>query len=205
MKIHFYTCYGKQLEKTKEPITQRKNDISLDNSTLTNSRSNDITYDPRNFDFVRQKWKCEFCNSYFKDLKAKPYANHLDKYHPRPVNSFINLISDDYFTADSIAADDELIEQSLSNPSWLNELNFSMIEKKFNALLINVNSINGFNKKTGISAILDSSRVDMLIVLETKLGDETPPTEFEYLNYNTIRRDRTSGGGGILIFVKKGY
>ncbi len=71
LKKHFNSCYGKQLEKAKK--TQSETNATLVRPNQINDRL-DIIHEP---DFSRQKWKCQSCDTYYKDLKSKPYANHL--------------------------------------------------------------------------------------------------------------------------------
>ena len=75
----------------------------------------------------------------------------------------------------------------------------------FSFLHLNVNSINGPEKRHGADVILSSDIFDMVIFQESKLGENTPDQSFDYPNYNMIRRDRVAGGGGLMVFIKKCY
>ena len=68
--------------------------------------------------------------------------------------------------------------------------------------LLNINSLK--NKFSDISFLLNQQQVDILVINETKLNDLIDDSIFENVFYQMIRRDRPdSGGGGILVFIKK--
>ena len=90
------------------------------------------------------------------------------------------------------------------NPDWLDSIIKYSVPNKFNIALLNVNSLLGSHKLYSIDSILKTNAIDLLAVLESKLGDEDPDSLFEFSNYRIIRRDRQKGSGGIAIFLKKG-
>ena len=57
----------------------------------------------------------------------------------------------------------------------------------------------------GLDSILVSQKFDFIVIQESKIGTETPDAYFNYPHYQLIRRDRSLGAGGILLFVKKSY
>ena len=60
------------------------------------------------------------------------------------------------------------------------------------------------SKVDEINKILNSRKFDIISLNETKL-DENTPDIFKSNFYNFIRRDRTSHGGGLLIFIRLEY
>ena len=90
-------------------------------------------------------------------------------------------------------------------PVWLQNIIDCIEKNKFNFLHLNINSVNGPEKKLGLDSILSLNLIDLIFIQESKLGDDTPNSTFEYPNYNILRRDRLKGGGGILIIIKNCY
>ena len=156
------------------------------------------------FDFEKQKYKCQFCEKYYQRIDGKCYKNHLEKYH-----SYIHLINEDFFDesiSDEGGHKNEFTTQYLANGKvWLDQLCDGIDEQKFNFLLININSILGPDKFTGVKSLLDLNLIDLLVVVESKLGDDVSDLIFDFSNYNIVRRDRIKGAGGLLIFLKKNY
>ena len=46
---------------------------------------------------------------------------------------------------------------------------------------------------------------DIIVLNETKINEEIPDSFFSNRRYNTIRRDRNTEGGGVLVFCRKEY
>ena len=209
LKIHFNSCFIKNQSANVQPIDSPSNQSSVeqDSSPISASQVPEIAYEYENYDFAKQKWKCQFCNNYYKDLKSKHYANHLKAKHSnQSVSDFTKLFNESFFDPDTVSSSNIEVDSNtdlVENPLWLNNIRKLSIDKRFNVLHINVNSIMGSVKLIGIESILNASFVDILCVQETKIGSDTPDSFFEYLNYNVFRRDRIRGGGGILVFVKK--
>ena len=65
---------------------------------------------------------------------------------------------------------------------------------------LNINSIR--NKFSPVQHILCNSYVDLLGVSETKLNDTFPDGQFHVDNYVLNRKDRTSHGGGVALYVR---
>ena len=65
---------------------------------------------------------------------------------------------------------------------------------------LNINSIR--NKLSPVQHILCNSYVDLLGVSETKLNDTFPDGQFHVDNYVLNRKDRTSHGGGVALYVR---
>lgn len=91
----------------------------------------------------------------------------------------------------------------MAESDWLQDILKYSNDEKFNFLQLNINSVLGASKYTGVQSILHAGTIDMLIIIESKLGNDIPDTLFDFPNYNLVRRDREKGGGGILIFLKK--
>ena len=52
--------------------------------------------------------------------------------------------------------------------------------------------------------LLNSRNIDLAVVTETKLSNESPLSDVCAPGYTTIRRDRNSSGGGVGIWAKTG-
>lgn len=64
---------------------------------------------------------------------------------------------------------------------------------------VNINSIR--NKFSSLFSMIDN-KIDILLITETKLDDSFPIGQFCIKGYSTpYRLDRSSKGGGIMIFV----
>lgn len=67
---------------------------------------------------------------------------------------------------------------------------------------LNINSIE--QKFVDILFVLNQQLVDVLVIGESKLNERLDESLFQHPSYETLRRDRViSGGGGVLIFIKK--
>ena len=77
--------------------------------------------------------------------------------------------------------------------------------KDFSTLVINIDHLR--SKIYDINPVITSKLFDIIILLETKLDEETPNDFFSFCDrsYNLIRRDRNSDGGGILVLCRKEY
>ena len=49
---------------------------------------------------------------------------------------------------------------------------------------------------------LVSSRVDIILISETKLNDTFPTPQFNIAGYSPLRRDRDENGGGLLFYSR---
>ena len=77
--------------------------------------------------------------------------------------------------------------------------------RKFILLHININSLLGPAKFAAIRTVLDSNKFDLICLQETKIGADVPNSLLEANGYIMLRRDRASGSGGILIYIKSTY
>ncbi len=124
----------------------------------------------------------------------------------------MELFSDEFFDSEeasinNITLDDILDDEEcpFANTDWFLSLKNSIAPNKFNILHLNVNSIMGPSKLPSIHAVINSDLYDFISFQETKVDSTVPDAMFNFSNYQTIRRDRVKGGGGIIIFIKKNY
>ena len=75
----------------------------------------------------------------------------------------------------------------------------------FSIFHLNINSI--FGKLHDIDVILNLGVHDIVMINESKLDESIPKKFYKHNDYYKLRRDRggDSGGGGILVFIKKIY
>ena len=189
LKLHYKTCYF-------------KNNCNIDIPPELSQRINSGL-----FDFDKNKYRCEFCSvNYFKRLDSKAYENHIAKKHGRLSDNFdfFPLVGDDFFESDLDLVEPTNLSDVIISPSYLNLLVDEVIPDKFNYMLLNINSLLGSSKLSGVQDILHKGIIDMFIIQESKIGTDVPDSLFDF-NYNIIRRDRVKGSGGIIIFLKKQY
>ena len=72
--------------------------------------------------------------------------------------------------------------------------------QQFMCSYLNINSFR--YKLCSIKELLTTNTVDMLIIAETKLDDTFTNSQFEVDNYHLWRADRSSHGGGILVYLR---
>ena len=65
---------------------------------------------------------------------------------------------------------------------------------------LNINSIR--NKFDTIQHMWQCRYIDILALCETKLDDSFPIGQFDVLDYNCVRRDRSSNGGGLMYYIR---
>ena len=72
-----------------------------------------------------------------------------------------------------------------------------------NLIIANLN-INSIRNKFDQLKVLIKDNIDILVVTETKLDDSFPVAQFKIDGFTTpFRLDRTSNGGGLMIFVRE--
>ena len=74
---------------------------------------------------------------------------------------------------------------------------------KMALLHLNINSL--FNKIAEIDEILNLKLYDIVTLNETKLDEYVSQSFYKNVFYIIIRRDRGTGGGGVLVFIRKEY
>ena len=50
--------------------------------------------------------------------------------------------------------------------------------------------------------MLQCRYIDILALCETKLDDSSPIGQFDVLDYNCVRTDRSSNGGGLMYYIR---
>ena len=108
-----------------------------------------------------------------------------------------------FFDSDAISFHDCLIDVPLNFINFLDEVDSFNKTKDFSILVLNVDHLN--SKIDEIKEILNSGLFDIIILVETKLDEETPDEFFSNRRYNNIRRDRNANGGGLIVFCRKEY
>jgi exonuclease III len=70
-------------------------------------------------------------------------------------------------------------------------------------MTININSIRG--KKLELQTLLDTSKPHIVAIQETKIDNSISSDEIipQDLEYDVYRNDRTIGGGGVMLLIKK--
>ena len=148
------------------------------------------------------------------------YRKHTCKKEPTKISELYQIFnfSDSFFQEDIADYQFDPIKLELSNqnfnfninhnsdsPTWLNQhlLFAEKNETKFKILRLNIYSINC--KFHDIDLLLRKNIYDVFFIQESKLRSITPDTLIINDRYHLIRRDRVSGAGGIIVFVKKIY
>ena len=76
-------------------------------------------------------------------------------------------------------------------------LNSANIKNRLVLAQLNINSFDSLK-------YLVKDKIDLLVVTETKLDESFPSTQFSIDGFSTpVRLDRTSQGGGIIIFIRE--
>ena len=173
------------------------------------------------------KLQCSICNKFFANQKT--LGTHSSKYHKEFTrNGTTFSVNDNVRNSDSLFLSDFNLSVCSKQEDKLDHLNTGLNEsgiindvsnlnhadfqnrttnflKNFSKNLIisslNINSLQ--HKFSHISFILDQQLVDILVLNETKLNSTHCNSQFENVNYQMIRRDRGSGGGGIMVYIKK--
>ncbi len=143
---------------------------------------------------------CPLCPSSFVD--SKRLATHTARYHVSTcdVNDLAVL---PFF-------DEANLNDSLSNVPRLNR-HLDKIKRlkqlhPNNLLVLHINICSVKTKMQFLDEILRTKIVDVLFVSETFLDEDTPASFYKNVDYNIpLRRDRHKHGGGLLVFVRKGY
>ena len=102
-----------------------------------------------------------------------------------------------------------LLDQSISS-TLTHELNLdpstnieNIRSKNPNRLIIAQLNINSLRYKFDSLVEILRSKVDILLISETKIDSSFPTAQFKVEGYTTYRLDRNSNGGGILLYVRE--
>ena len=88
-----------------------------------------------------------------------------------------------------------------ANASSSNRAN-TKTKSKLKAMLINCNSIKSTAKVSQLQATQNLTNPDIFFLVETKLDSSIPTYSFLPTNYEAIRKDRNTHGGGVLIALR---
>ena len=72
-------------------------------------------------------------------------------------------------------------------------------KKVLQAIIINANSVKSNAKVAQLNTLISTHSPDAIFLVETKVDDTVPTYSFLPSNYQAIRKDRDSHGGGVLI------
>ena len=150
----------------------------------------------------RQYVKKHSCNTSKKFNAIKAAADvAIETYD----DGIANIISESFFMTDNDDRAQSNEETPPESHSWMSSIK-SFVNNNADKFLIFHLNINSFIIKfCEINILLNLCYFDILFFQESKLSDSFSSDLFKSNNYNIIRRDRTSNGGGIIIFVKKCY
>ena len=68
---------------------------------------------------------------------------------------------------------------------------------------LNINSLQ--NKFDELQLIMNKLKAEILVLTETKIDSSYPNSQFTLTNYKIYRKDRSKGGGGVLIYVSSKF
>ena len=111
---------------------------------------------------------------------------------------FMNTtIMDESLSENSVCINDSIVGETME----LNALETTRQENSSDLLLshLNINSIQ--NKFEELRHIVIESRVQIMVVSETKVDASYPDSQFHIPGYRLHRQDRKKGGGGVLMLV----
>ena len=125
-----------------------------------------------------------------EDFKMKPQSPEKVSINSHEVtcthNAYLPIQKS---SANLISHNSNLHQARINNPSRIifGQININSIRNKFQQLIYIVNNV-----------------IDILMVSETKLDDTFPTSQFLMQGYLTpFRKDRTSKGGGMLLYVRE--
>ena len=82
--------------------------------------------------------------------------------------------------------------------SYLKDLRIKNVDK----IIFGQININSIRYKFDLFADLVKNKIDILLISETKLDCTFPKSQFRIQGYSAYRLDRTSTGGGLLLFIR---
>ena len=92
-------------------------------------------------------------------------------------------------------------ESDLSPIDWFASNINSYYKRNLKIGHLNVNSIYG--KADEVIDLLNTCRFDKFFVAESKIDGSVNSSLFAHSEYRIIRRDRTKGGGGVLVYIRR--
>ena len=97
------------------------------------------------------------------------------------------------------------MKENLSEETGLQQLQDDRLKHRKNPLIgyLNINSLR--NKITDLRFIMKTLSLDYLILIETKIDEIFPTSQFNIEGYEIrARRDRDKFGGGLIEFARRG-
>ena len=77
------------------------------------------------------------------------------------------------------------------------------IAKNLRIMSVNCNSLQSFDKRADLQALIDKHNPNIILGQESKLGPEHHNSEIFPQGFTVIRKDRKAGGGGVFILIKQ--
>ncbi len=162
--------------------------------TIVNSADGNLLSKPA-------KMSCSLCGKLFAN--AGTLDTHIKKQHSVSSCSIVDLAELPFFNEiniNSALIDVPRFDRYLDNIKQLKD------QHPNNMVILHINICSIMTKFQFVEAILNTKNVDVLFVSETFLDEHTPESKFKNIHYNMpLRRDRTKHGGGLLVYVRKGY
>ena len=146
----------------------------------------------------------EICDNTSENLNIVYDLNPAPTSTPKRIACENSIYDNENTTLDSVENTDDIAEYMLDT-----EKNLIILLKKiklanYNRIVIahlNINSLR--NKFEALKAKI-SDNIDILVMTETKIDESFPYSQFLIDDYNRpFRLDRTSDGGGIIIYVRQ--
>ena len=125
-----------------------------------------------------------------------------------PQNWTDNRANTQSMAKSNLNPDASLFIPSLGNNSDNEEENspYSILKtlriKNMNKIIFGHLNINSIRNKFDLLADLVKSRIDVILVSETKLDKTFPNSQFRINGYSPLRLDRTDKGGGLLLYIR---
>ena len=138
-------------------------------------------------------------NSISPDILTELNSNYIDNYphlSPSILTSLDSPITDSSFSL----AEPELPSSEPNSHQVLQDLRV----KNIHIIIFGHININSIRNKLDMLADLIKSKVDILLVSETKINDSFPRAQFQRTGFSTpYRMDRNGNGGGIILYVRE--
>ena len=133
------------------------------------------------------------CNFSASNICKGNYALNYALHAPSVLNSHndISIIADN---------DNDHIENCDEDLEILSKIK----TKNLNNVVLGLLNVNSFNAKFDSIRSIAIDKIDVMVLVETKLDDTCPTSQFFMGGYSRpFRRDRNRYGGGILIYVRE--
>ena len=163
-----------------------------------NSRYITILYESNHYSLIKNIQRPCRCGSRNPDqtnissISRKCFKNNFTKPTRNP-NNLIKVSTNE----------NDKIEIKPNHPSTKKNMNKQKVSSKgISFMSININGIRG--KKNVLAAFLDTNKPDIVAIQETKIDNTITSSEIvpKECNYITYRKDRSDGGGGVMLLIK---